>query len=150
MEVGQGTNWGCSAKEKNILKLLLLFIIVGRDASVGMATGYRPHVRVQFPTRVRDFLFSTAFRPALGSTQPPIQWVWEAISPGVKQPGHESDHSPSSSAEVKNREAIPPHLYVEWCLIQQDFTLLLLLLLLLLFPPVLACNLSLTLCCDYP
>jgi hypothetical protein len=31
-----------------------------------------------------------------------------ALSLGVKQPGREADHSPSSSAEVKNGEAIPP------------------------------------------
>jgi hypothetical protein len=40
-------------------------------------------------------------RPALGSTQPPIQWVLVALSPGVKQPGCEVDYSPPTSAEVK-------------------------------------------------
>jgi len=34
--------------------------------------------------------------------QPPIQWVPGALSLGVKQPGHGMDHSPPSSAEVKN------------------------------------------------
>jgi hypothetical protein len=48
------------------------------------------------------FLFTTAARPALGPTQPPIQWVPGALSFGVKRPGCEADHSPSSSAEVKN------------------------------------------------
>jgi hypothetical protein len=37
----------------------------------------------------------------LGPTQPPIQWVWGALSLGVKRPGREADHSPPSSAEVK-------------------------------------------------
>jgi len=40
-------------------------------------------------------------RPALGPTHPPIQWVPEALSLGVKRPGHEADLSPPSSAEVK-------------------------------------------------
>ncbi|PNF38622.1 hypothetical protein B7P43_G02306 [Cryptotermes secundus] len=40
-------------------------------------------------------------RPALGSTQHPIQWMLRALSPGVKQPGHEDDHSPPTSGEVK-------------------------------------------------
>jgi hypothetical protein len=40
-------------------------------------------------------------RLALGLTQPPIQWVLGALSPGVQQLGHEVDHSPPTSAEVK-------------------------------------------------
>jgi hypothetical protein len=43
------------------------------------------------------FLFITMSRMALGPTQSPIQWVL-----GVKQLGCEVDHSPPSSAEVKN------------------------------------------------
>jgi hypothetical protein len=45
--------------------------------------------------------FSTSSRPALGSTQPPVQWVPGAFSPGVKRPGREAEHSPPTSAEVK-------------------------------------------------
>jgi hypothetical protein len=47
------------------------------------------------------FLFTTAFRTALGSTQPSIQWVPGALSLGVKWLGHEAGYSPPSSAEVK-------------------------------------------------
>jgi hypothetical protein len=47
------------------------------------------------------FFFFTVSRPALGPTQPPIQWITEAVSLGVKRPGREADHSPPSSAEVK-------------------------------------------------
>jgi hypothetical protein len=47
------------------------------------------------------FLFTTASRPALESTQPLIQWVAGVISLGVKRPWREADHSPPSSAEVK-------------------------------------------------
>jgi len=32
-------------------------------------------------------------------TNPPIQWVPGALSPGVKQPGREADHLPPSLAE---------------------------------------------------
>jgi hypothetical protein len=46
-------------------------------------------------------LFATASRPALGPTQPHIQWVPGALSLGVKQQGCEADHSASSSAEIK-------------------------------------------------
>jgi hypothetical protein len=31
----------------------------------------------------------------------PIKWVLRALSPRVKQPGREADHSPPASAEVK-------------------------------------------------
>jgi hypothetical protein len=47
-------------------------------------------------------------RRTLGPTQPHIQWLAGAISPGVKRPGREADHSSPSSAEVKNGGAIPP------------------------------------------
>jgi hypothetical protein len=48
------------------------------------------------------FLFATTFRPALGLTQLPIQWVLGVVlSPGVKWLGHEADHSFSPSANVK-------------------------------------------------
>jgi hypothetical protein len=48
------------------------------------------------------FLCTTASRTALGSTQPPTQWVPEALSLRVKRRGREADHSPPSSAEVQN------------------------------------------------
>jgi hypothetical protein len=43
-------------------------------------------------------------RLALGSHLPPIQWVQEVLSPGVKQPGNEADHSPPANAEAKGME----------------------------------------------
>jgi hypothetical protein len=42
-----------------------------------------------------------SFKPALGSTQPPIQWVPGALSSEVKRPGREADYSPPTSAEDK-------------------------------------------------
>jgi hypothetical protein len=40
-------------------------------------------------------------RLALGSTEPPIEWIPVAVSPGVQRPGREADHSTPASAEVK-------------------------------------------------
>jgi hypothetical protein len=48
------------------------------------------------------FLFTTMSKMALEPTQPPIKWVPGALSLEVKRPGREADHSPSSSAEIKN------------------------------------------------
>jgi hypothetical protein len=68
-----------------------------------MALGYGPDDRgFESHQGLGIFLLTTASRPALGPTQPPVQWVQEALSLGVKRPGHEADHIPSSSAEVKN------------------------------------------------
>jgi hypothetical protein len=46
-------------------------------------------------------------REALGCSQPPIQWVPGDISQGIKRKGREADHSPPTSAEVKNDGTIP-------------------------------------------
>jgi hypothetical protein len=78
-----------------------------RDGSVGIATDYRFDYR-----QGQGYLFSIASRPTLGRPQPPIQFVPGALSRGVRRPGREADHSPPSSAEVKNGAAIPPLLHV--------------------------------------
>jgi hypothetical protein len=70
-----------------------------------IGTGYglddRPWGRSSSPGRVKNFHSSMSFRPALGLTQPPIQWVPGALSPGVKRPGRVADDSPPVSAEIK-------------------------------------------------
>jgi hypothetical protein len=57
--------------------------------------------RSSSPGRVKNFLFFTSFRPALGPILPPIQWVPGALSSGIRRPGCEADHWPPTSAEVK-------------------------------------------------
>jgi hypothetical protein len=47
------------------------------------------------------FLFTTVPITVLGPTQPPMQWVSGSLSLGIKPPERETDHSPPSSAEVK-------------------------------------------------
>jgi hypothetical protein len=59
------------------------------------------------PGRVKNFLFSKSSRPALGSTQPPIQRVPMSISQEVKQQRREAYTIPSST-EVKNCGAVSP------------------------------------------
>jgi len=67
-----------------------------RDSSVGIAMDYGFDSR----RRLGIFLFTIASRTALKLIQPPIQWVPETLSLGVKRPGREAAHSPPSSAEV--------------------------------------------------
>jgi len=60
-------------------------------------------IRIQFLAGAGIiFLLNTSFRPALRPTQPPIQQVQGVLCPGIKQLGHEADHSPPSCAKVKN------------------------------------------------
>jgi hypothetical protein len=76
----------------------------GRDSSVGIVVGYGLDdggVGVRVPVGGKNFHFSMSSRPALGSTQHPIQWVPGALSPWVKRLGPDIDHSPPTSAEVK-------------------------------------------------
>ena len=72
----------------------------GRDSSVGIATRYGldgPGIESRWRW---DFLHPS--RPALGPTQPPIQWV-PGISRGLKRSGRGVDHLSPSSAEVEGR-----------------------------------------------
>jgi len=70
--------------------------ISGLGSSVGIATdcgldgpGSNPGV---------DRIFHPS-RPALGPTQPPVQWVYRVFGDEVS-PGRAADHSPLSSAAV--------------------------------------------------
>jgi hypothetical protein len=54
-------------------------------------------------------------RQNLGSTQPPIQWVSGALSPAVKRPEREAEHSPPTSDEVKKTwvyTSTPPYVFM--------------------------------------
>jgi hypothetical protein len=55
---------------------------------------------------------------APGYTHPPNQWVPGRISPRVKEQGRETDHSPPSSAKIKNGGVItplPPYTFLAKC-----------------------------------
>jgi hypothetical protein len=74
--------------------------MVGRDSSVGIATRYGldgPGIESRWG---RDFLHLS--RPALGLTQPPIQWV-PALSRGQSGRGVALATHPTSSDELKER-----------------------------------------------
>jgi len=61
------------------------------------------------------FIFATASIPALRLTQSPMLWIPKALTPGVKRPGHECNHSPPSGVEVENGWG--------YCLIKQEIRL---------------------------
>jgi hypothetical protein len=64
------------------------------------------------PGRVKNFHFSMSSRPALGSTQPPLQWVPGSSFPGVKRPGRGSDHSPPTTVHSRRRKRHPKQMNV--------------------------------------
>jgi hypothetical protein len=73
-----------------------------RGSAVDMVTGYGMRDRgIGIRVSVGSRIFSASSRPALGSTQPPLQWVPGALFQEVKKPGREAAHTPTASAEVK-------------------------------------------------
>jgi hypothetical protein len=76
------------------------------DDSIGLADILnRPVSRVQFLKEGKDSVFSLCHSVQTGSVAYPasfIQWLPGSLSPRVKWLGHEADHSPPSSAGVKN------------------------------------------------
>jgi hypothetical protein len=70
----------------------------------GIAPGYGLDdrgSRVRFPVRAGNCSLHHRVQTALEPTQPPVQWIPGALSLGIKRLGREADHSPPSSAEVK-------------------------------------------------
>jgi hypothetical protein len=81
-----------------------------RDISVGIATAYWLDGRVSIPGFGNKYLFILQRPERLCSPQSP-QWVPRSLSLGIKLPGCEADHSPPSSAEVKNCGSALPRIY---------------------------------------
>ena len=93
--------------KRNYVYEVSLLTVLGPGSVVGIAIGYGaggPGIESRWG---RDFPHLS--RPALGPTQPPVQWV-PGLSWGVKRPGRDVDPSPPSSAMVmkgQNYTSIP-------------------------------------------
>jgi hypothetical protein len=81
----------------------IILILCFKWSTSGITVGYGLD-NLGFESRqgLGIFPFITASRQPLGHTQLPMQWGPGSLSFGAKRPGRESDHSPPSSAEVKN------------------------------------------------
>jgi hypothetical protein len=109
-------------QELTVAQLVKKFPTLSLSSSQEPTTGLyhephetRPNTHILF-LMMGIFHFTTASRTALGPTQPPIQRVPWALSPGVKRPRREADHSPPSSSEVKNAwsyTSTPQYVYIK-------------------------------------
>jgi hypothetical protein len=80
-----------------LLTIFLVFLSIVVDSALKVFMIVSPYaLLILIPSYI------TASRPDLRPTQPPLQRVPTVISPGVKWPRREADHSSPSSAEVKN------------------------------------------------
>jgi hypothetical protein len=70
-----------------------------RSRYSGWLRAGRPEDRSSSPGRVKNFLFSIASRPTLGSTQLPTQWIRELFH--KEESGWSVKLTPPTSAEVK-------------------------------------------------
>jgi hypothetical protein len=77
----------------------------GRDSSVGTALGYGLDDRgskVRFPAGAGNFSLHHRVQNDSGAHPASSPMGTGGLSLGAKRPGREADHSPSSSAEVKD------------------------------------------------
>jgi hypothetical protein len=75
------------------------------DSSVGIALGYGLDdrgSRVRFPAGAGNFSLHHSVQNGSGAHPASYPMGTSALSLGVKRAGREADHSPPSSAEVKN------------------------------------------------
>jgi hypothetical protein len=79
-------------------------ICKSRDSSDGMETGYGFDGQGLIPART----FLHSIQTGSGANLDSCPVGTRGSFPWVKQPEREADHSPPSSAEVKNDGAIPP------------------------------------------
>jgi hypothetical protein len=117
-----GRRWYTSCVKTDARRQLLRKCTVSkrsRDSSVGIATSCRlddRRVGVRVPVGSR--IFSSSDRPDRLWGPPnllPIQCVPRALSPGVKRPGREVDHSPPTSAVVRKMwiyTSTPPYAFM--------------------------------------
>jgi hypothetical protein len=93
-----------------------------RDSAVSMVTG-PDDLGFEFIRQQDIYRFSKRSRRALGPTQ--LLYDYRGLSPWVKLPRHEADHSPPCSSEVKKWtkcRPITPFPYMHsWCVYGQNY-----------------------------
>jgi len=108
-----------------VITLLLLLLLLKYRSWViqsvqRLATGWTIGVLgVRLPTGAGNFSLLYCFQTGFGA-----QWLLGALSPRMKWPGREADHSPPSSDEIKNAWSYTStslsreYVFIVWCLIK--------------------------------
>jgi hypothetical protein len=97
---------------------------ISQDSSVGIVTGYRlddQMTRVRFLAGAGNFSLQPHIHTGSGAHPTSYPMGTGALSLGVKWPGHEADHSPPTSAEVKNAlssTSTPQYAFMVWCSVE--------------------------------
>jgi hypothetical protein len=91
-----------SYKKKSRVYMKLLCVGIGQSVQQ-LTTGWTTERSSSNPGSVKNLLSSTLWKPALGPTQSPLQWVTGSFPQGVNRPGPEAYYSPPTSAEVKKK-----------------------------------------------
>jgi hypothetical protein len=83
--------------------------------------------RGSIPGRCNDWNFSLRRQVQTGSAAYPASYQMGigVLTQGIKRPEREADHSPPSSAEVRNVwscTSIPQYFFMAWCLIKQEMS----------------------------
>jgi hypothetical protein len=111
-------NWLFAPSPQFVYELWVLFYnMFLLFSAIGIAIGWavRPRSRSSIPCGGNNFHFSMWSIPSHGSSQPAIQWVQDAVSPRLKRPGREADHSAPTNAEVKKTclyTSTPPYVFM--------------------------------------
>jgi hypothetical protein len=102
----------CIVAYRTAIDVHLLHAHWNYDSSVGIALGYGlddQGSRVWFLAGAGDFSLHCCVQNGSGAYPAPMEWVPGDTSLGVKRPGREADHSPPSSAEVKEWVELHTH-----------------------------------------
>jgi hypothetical protein len=102
----------------------LILICFRHDSSVGIALGYGLDdwgSRVRFPAWAGNFSLHHRVQNGSGAHSASYTMGTRRSFPGVKRLVREADHSPPSSAEIKNEwsyTSTPQYVFMAWCLIK--------------------------------
>jgi hypothetical protein len=97
-----------------------------RDSSFGVALRYGLDdrgSRVRLPEGAGNFSLHHRVQNGSGAHPASYQIGTGGFFPGVKRPGRESDHSPPSTAEVKNAwsyASTPQYVVMAWCVVKHN------------------------------